>query len=273
MDRDGIGRSSREKGKMYAFLSVWEERKSGMHLSIKSHLSWNLKDYYILVILGEECRRKEILRYREWHIQRTGGWWEWVSFEVLRKVQNDHSTKCEEWGRNDTKEVDKNQIKKDSSANEEFYPKNQGKTLTCFQQKNEMTGFILLHFFILWLNELVGHSSSLCLNESVLSISRDYSFIDHHISLFYTKKIEHAGFLGNISYCPSSPSSLMPEGSIRPVCEQQRLGPQTPPAFAKKWTTFCGFASERMRSKPPHIKMRQAHCYHTQDGEVMGEIK
>lgn len=72
-----------------------------------------------------------------------------VKFEALRKVQNDQSTKCEEWGRNDTKEIVKNQIKKDFSANEEFYPMNQGKPLTCLIQENEMTSFILLHSFIL----------------------------------------------------------------------------------------------------------------------------
>lgn len=72
-----------------------------------------------------------------------------VKFEALRKVQNDHSIKCEEWGRNDTKEVVKNQVKKDFSTNEELYPKNQGKPLKCFKQENEMTGFILLHSFIL----------------------------------------------------------------------------------------------------------------------------
>lgn len=41
-----------------------------------------------------------------------------VKSEALRKVQNDHSTKREEWGSNDTKEVVKNQIKKGFPANE-----------------------------------------------------------------------------------------------------------------------------------------------------------
>lgn len=81
---------------------------------------------------------------KDWRVVRMS-----VKFEALRKVQNDHSTKREEWGRNDTKEVVKNQIKEDFSANEEFYPKNQGKPVTCFKQEKEMTGFISLHSFIL----------------------------------------------------------------------------------------------------------------------------
>lgn len=49
---------------------------------------------------------------KDWRVVRMS-----VKFEALRKVQNDHSTKREEWGSNDTKVV-KNQIKKGFPANE-----------------------------------------------------------------------------------------------------------------------------------------------------------
>lgn len=52
--KDGVGRSSREKEKTYAFLLGWEEGWSGMHLWIKGYLSWDLEDAYMLVKLKAE---------------------------------------------------------------------------------------------------------------------------------------------------------------------------------------------------------------------------
>ena len=108
-----VGRSSREKEKTYAFLPAWEEGWSGMHLWIKGHLSCDLEDECMLVELKGECRGErnfsgtETSTYKGLQVRMS------IKFEELRSIQNNHSTKCEEWGGNDTREVVKNHIKEE----------------------------------------------------------------------------------------------------------------------------------------------------------------